>query len=173
MKTGSLDLSEIPPATQAEAEAGILDEIRHWTPERIAQAIATLAGESVIQFIMPMWVDGLSGTNTRYYSLVGEDAAQTSESNAYSPAPYAGTAKKIIFKPIFNNSAVGSATVTLRKNGVDTALTVTVPAGSTTIQSLETDVELAEGDLLTIEVTGISGHDGSMRGKGWIIFEKS
>ncbi len=43
--------SAIPVASQAEAEAGTVTDIRQWTPERIAQAAQALGGGSVDESI--------------------------------------------------------------------------------------------------------------------------
>lgn len=80
-----------------------------------------------------------------------------SESLAQSPMPRAGTIANLFVDPQGSTAPLSSTTFTVRKNGVDTALTVTIGAGSSALQSDTThSVSFAAGDLIDLEVTSDS-----------------
>lgn len=98
---------------------------------------------------------------TNYIGFGAESTTEqsTTESEAQIRSP-AGTAKKLRARA-WGNALNGSTTITLRKNGVDTALTVTIAAGSTVWVTDDTHtVSVAEDDLLDWKVVtgGSSGN---------------
>lgn len=102
----------------------------------------------------------ISFGTTRYIWIWGGNQAPTSAENAtQSVMPRDGSIHRLYMKPI-TNSVNGDTTVLLRKNGADTALTITIPAGSVSIQSdISHVVNFVAGDLLCWAVTtgGTSG----------------
>lgn len=103
---------------------------------------------------------GITFGSTRYIWLWGALLSPTAtESGAQSIMPRNGSTLRLYAKASVN-TLNDSTTVTIRKNGVSTALTVTIPAGSTSLQTnLSNIVSFTAGDLLCIEVIagGTSG----------------
>ena len=81
------------------------------------------------------------------------------------------TIKEIRFHVVLNEQTDVS-TITLRKNGVDTAITVSVPATTTGWFSATGSVDVAENDLISIGAVfgGIPANDFGFRG-GDIVYE--
>jgi hypothetical protein len=71
--------------------------------------------------------------------------------NVTFPWPQDGTLNKMFFRLATNQPATGSLVITLRVNNVDTALVITVPAGSaggSNFSNIVDEVPITEGDLL-------------------------
>jgi len=70
---------------------------------------------------------------------------------------HACTLKKL-YVNVVANSGNGNAIFTVRKNGADTALTLTVGAEQTGVFSVTADVSVSNGDLLALELdqSGVS-----------------
>lgn len=83
--------------------------------------------------------------------LWGDVTVIALESLGQYVAPKAGTISRIKGK-IFANILDDTTTITLRINGVDTALTVTIPAGSTADFTIPGSVAVAEDDLISWRV---------------------
>jgi hypothetical protein len=62
-----------------------------------------------------------------------------------------GVASKLFLNVATNLAAGTTATLTLRKNGVNTALTCTIPVGSSSCSDLVNSVAFVNGDLLSIQ----------------------
>lgn len=97
---------------------------------------------------------GLAGSATNYVGLITVRAAST-ESQAQFPVQFALTVSKVVVNTISPQTATGSLVFTIRKNGVDTALTVTIAAGSVagTYTSTSDIISFAENDNASIKVT--------------------
>jgi hypothetical protein len=92
-----------------------------------------------------------SGTipaSTTHYTCPWKDVTNTTQNQF--PWIEAGTLKNLMYRVSGTQDASGSLVLTLVKNGVDTALTVTVPAGSGvgTYSDTTHTVAIASGDLL-------------------------
>lgn len=105
-----------------------------------------------------------------YYStltgqaLTGQAASTVS---TRSVCPVAGTARSLYVKA-GTNTLNGATVFTVRKNGVDQALTVTVTAGSTAIFSDTTNTfSVAAGDQLEIKADGTASGSGVMTNATW------
>lgn len=84
----------------------------------------------------------------------GYDHTNTSEDAARVYLNLAGTLSKL-YIGVSSNSYTGTATLTLRKNGVDTGLTVSITAGATGyIQDTTNSVTVADGDYITLSLVG-------------------
>ena len=81
------------------------------------------------------------------------------------------TIKEIRFN-VFLYEQNAARTITVRKNGVDTAITVSVPATTTGWFSATGTVDVAENDLISIKAVfgGAAAQDFGFRG-GEIVFE--
>lgn len=91
---------------------------------------------------------GVVGGTTRYLTWGTVAAA---EANAQFPVSRFTRVRRLRVEPT-TNTLNGTCVITIRKEGVATALTVTVPAGSTAVQTLLTGFsEFSEGDNLSIE----------------------
>lgn len=86
--------------------------------------------------------------STTYYSNPGKDTANATGNTI--PWPEAGTLSVLTFRTSGGQPASGTLVITLNVNGSDTALTVTVPAGSgaTTVTDNTNTVAISAGDLL-------------------------
>ena len=60
-----------------------------------------------------------------------------------------GSASKLVFH-VSSALSGATATLTVRKNGVDTALTCQIPDGSSSCTNLGSSVTFADGDLLSL-----------------------
>jgi hypothetical protein len=60
-----------------------------------------------------------------------------------------GTASKLVVSLSTAESSTQTATIVVRKNGVDTALTCTVPNSQSTCMDLVNQIPFADGDLLS------------------------
>ncbi|MGH7287451.1 MAG: hypothetical protein ACREI8_05465, partial [Myxococcota bacterium] len=105
----------------------------------------------------PAGADGTSG------SLLGGNYPNTADDNFLSPfnpstgseentnlPVTSGTARKLIVNVGSALGAGSSVTLTLRQNGVDSALACTVAAGESSCTNLVDSVIFADGDLLSV-----------------------
>lgn len=71
------------------------------------------------------------------------------------PLPVAGTAKNFFFTTTTAQSGTGSLVLTIRKNGADTSIVITIAAGSAAGQFSDTTntESFAAGDTLSVKVT--------------------
>lgn len=92
--------------------------------------------------------DGL----TRY---LGGAYMSAAESDCYVPLPYACVVKNL--KCQASGGGAGNRVYTLRKNGVDTAITATSSGGTLTASNTANFVSFAAGDLLSLKLTTNGG----------------
>lgn len=79
--------------------------------------------------VIPTFLNGATvPASTTHYTCPFKDTTNTTQNNF--PWPEAGTLKNLSFRVSLTQPASGSLVLTLMVNNVDTALTVTVPAGS-------------------------------------------
>lgn len=113
--------------------------------------------------IGPAGADGASGSivggnyanqgNNRF--LVPWDTTSLgSEANASVPVP-SGTALRLVVDLTAAPGTGDSATIMIRKNGVDTSLACTVSGTATTCEDMDGDVAFSTGDLLSIRYTEV------------------
>lgn len=101
--------------------------------------------------------NSISGTTTTRYLSPGYDSSMAPTTPVQFAVPCAGTISRLYIK---HNAAGGNSNpvvYTVRKNGVATALTVSVNADSTTVTADTTNsFTVAAGDVIGIEVTKAS-----------------
>jgi hypothetical protein len=99
-------------------------------------------------------VVGAATPVTRFFAFLSL-AANTAENQRQIPVPYAVTFKNFFcfFGVGASQPATGSLVLTIRKNGVDTAITITIPAGSSigTYSDTTNSESFAAGDLISVK----------------------
>lgn len=101
----------------------------------------------------------ITASNGQFYPLAHAVwvATNSTEATVQKYMTYAGTWSGLSVY-VRGANATGSTTLTVRKNGVDTGLTVTIPQNSTGFfQDLSNTVHVDAGDLMSIGVTTASG----------------
>jgi len=124
--------------TGAPANAGA----SHWTLE----FIPTTAGETIFMSNL----EGGNITSGRYSTLIGGKGVTTSEYGAEVLFPCSGTLKYFYGELEVAPGAGCTRTLTIRKNGVATALAITFGAADTTKNNVADTVAVAAGDRATI-----------------------
>lgn len=91
---------------------------------------------------------------TSFFFLSGSTIGSTTESNRFIYMPKAGTFKNLYIYTVTSQPATGSCVITVRINGVDSALTLTIAAGSApgVFSNLINSVTYAAGDRVTLKV---------------------
>jgi hypothetical protein len=89
-----------------------------------------------------------------YFSVGGGQSANAaSETQSKTVVPFAGKFKLFYARSVLGALGVGqTCTVTLRKNGVDTALVLAMVAGDTDKNDIVTEVSFAAGDEVSLRV---------------------
>lgn len=101
--------------------------------------------------VLPFGYSGSVGFNTTGYLGPGADDVLFGEAGGRALMPRAGVLRSLrVF--LDANTLNGNAVVTVRVNGVDTALQVTLPAGVTEGQDLDDQVAVAAADRVTVEI---------------------
>ena len=99
-------------------------------------------------------VIGAATPVTRFFAFLGL-TANTAENQRQIPVPYAVTFKNFFcfFGVGASQPVSGSLVLTIRKNGVDTAITITIPAGSSigTYSDTTNSESFAAGDLISVK----------------------
>ena len=99
-------------------------------------------------------VIGAATPVTSFFAFLGL-TANTAENQRQIPVPYAVTFKNFFcfFGVGASQPASGSLVLTIRKNGVDTAITITIPAGSSigTYSDTTNSESFAAGDLISVK----------------------
>jgi len=111
----------------------------------------------------PVGPEGPAGTDGTSGSLLGGNYPNTADDNFLSPfnpstgseentnlPVSSGSASKLIVNVGSTLGAGSSVALTLRRNGIDTALSCTVAEGESTCTNLVDSVAFADGDLLSI-----------------------
>ncbi|HVT58218.1 MAG TPA: LamG-like jellyroll fold domain-containing protein [Thermoanaerobaculia bacterium] len=88
-------------------------------------------------------------TATGSFLMPWSDTTSAIEANASVPLP-SGTASKLVVSLTTEPGAGGSATITIRKNGVDTALRCTISGIANTCSDTADSVTFSDGDLLSV-----------------------
>ncbi len=96
-----------------------------------------------------------------YFAANGSDI-ESIENYVQFPLPRDGMVRSFTIK-ITSNSLDGHATLTLRINGADTGIWITVPAGATGVYSNGNTAEAMAGDLFSIEVDTTAAGSGELQ----------
>lgn len=100
----------------------------------------------------------IPATNTEYMLISGNEANPNGENRNQTPMPKAGKVTGFRVESIRNTiSGNPSVTVTIRKNGIDTALTLQFSSLQTAIKEIFSDVTFVKDDLIGIEIIGGAG----------------
>jgi hypothetical protein len=97
----------------------------------------------------------LTVATDKFNVLYGAGSAWGTAATTQSVMPVAGTLKN--FKILFDTTNTGARTFAVYKNGVDTALTITIAAGAVSGSDLTHSVAFARGDTISIHATGGDG----------------
>jgi hypothetical protein len=101
----------------------------------------------------------LNAAQSLYTSLVGGAALSLgNEPSRYIPMVQACALSRLYVRTTGTQPSTGSAVITLRKNGADTALAVTIAASSAagTYTNTATSISFADGDLTSLKLTNNS-----------------
>lgn len=102
------------------------------------------------QVIVSGYLNNPSNVGIEYNHVNGGYIWQTPEDDSYQIIPTSGTFKKLSVKMNGSPNAGKSYTFTLRVNGADSILTVTISDAETT-ESFEADVVVSSGDRVTMK----------------------
>jgi hypothetical protein len=96
---------------------------------------------------------------TRFSGPFRSPSADTTEANVVFTCPRAGTLRDLLVRTSGTQDSGGSCVVTIRKNGVDTGLSVTITAGAVAgvFSNTGTTVSFAAGDTLTFGIVNNGG----------------
>ncbi len=117
--------------------------------DRMQEEINEAAAKSG-KVVFGMMLQGALGNVVSWYHVQGPYAF-SSEAEVQTPL-CAGTLKKFVINVIANPYTEGSVVITIRKNGADTALTLTVGFGDTGIYTIASDVAVADNDLIAVKI---------------------
>lgn len=101
-------------------------------------------------------------TGNNLFLIPWGNTSSATEDNANIPLP-SGTASKLVVSRVVAPGAGHSITVTIRKNGVNTALTCTISGTATTCTDTADSVTFSDGDLLSILHTETSAASSRIR----------
>lgn len=102
-------------------------------------------------------LSGVAQGSTVYFRVIGAGGNSSTETDVEFLTPDTGKALKLVIETSQNDSG---CTVTLRKNGADTSLSVSQGAGVTGEASTTGEVSFTEGDEISIELTVSGGSVG-------------
>lgn len=89
---------------------------------------------------------------TTHYAIGGDTSQDVVEERREVTMRYAGTARNMAIRVATNTIATSPIVITLRKNGEDTALSVSIDAGATgLLTNLDDSVSFVEGDVLNYQ----------------------
>jgi hypothetical protein len=95
-----------------------------------------------------------TGGQTQFFSIMGGVAGNVTESNRQIPMPTAGTLKNLYVRNTTVQPVTGTFVITLRKNGVSTAITVTfsnADGANVTKSDTTNSVSVVAGDLISLQ----------------------
>lgn len=103
-------------------------------------------------------------STTRYFSLLGDRTASATTTEATWQTVWRGAGQLSFFQLVIKLNSRPSATeFTVRINGADTPLTISVPGGATGLfEDTANAVAIADGDLVTVRATTGTGGSGSI-----------
>jgi hypothetical protein len=143
------------------------------TPSGAAQSCYTkwsseFHSDNPAESLLPICAYGgaVDGPGTYYCPIYsGANNNRDAENKVWSVCPTAGTIKNLGWKVLDHTSFGSTYTITLRKNGVDTALTITFVSDNTAkyTEDLVHSVAVAAGDILDLKVV-IVGAGGTQVG---------
>ena len=124
------------------------------TARTAAELRSDLGIVDTVSFCIDTNGDTVTAATTTYYNpYAGQVTDNTTETNRQAVIPFSGTLKNLFVQTTTTQSATGSLVFTIRKNGADTSVTLTVPAGGAAAvrSDLVNSVSVAAGDLISIK----------------------
>jgi hypothetical protein len=122
--------------------------------------------------------DTISIESTRYatfidLALAASDTFSATESARQMIIPRAGTLKNLYVKTLATQASDAGLVLTVRVNGVDTGITITVAASAAAGVFSDTThtAVVAAGDLLSLAATNLSGDTAATVGQWVIVLE--
>lgn len=112
-----------------------------------------------------------AGASQTFYMAPGYAGYNATENNVKTPLPAQGTLRALYVQTSSAQGAAGTQVYTLRKNGADTALTLTVGAGAAagTFSDVTHSVAVAAGDLLSVKVVNNDGSNNGATTASWSV----
>jgi hypothetical protein len=107
-------------------------------------------------FSINYFADTAAAGVNRYLALCAATLPDSGTENQRDfPLPFSGTAKNYYFITSTTQSGTGSLVLTIRKNGADTSIVITIAAGSAagTFSNTSDTVSFTAGDTLAVKVT--------------------
>ena len=132
--------------TELNYLSGVTSNIQTQLNSKIASSV------SFINSIIAQALTGAATPTTRYHSVSGTISSLTNPFQI--PVPTACTFSNFYFRTYSAQPGTGSLVLTLQKNGVDSALTITIAAGSAAGSFSDTtnSVTFAAGDTWQIKI---------------------
>jgi len=143
-KQGTLTLTTTGTSGAATLGSGILN---------IPQYAAANSGTSFITGVTGLTT--VAASTTLYTNFLGTSFVAIANENARQLImPQDCTLSRLYFRTLNTQSATGSLVITVRKNAVDTALVITIPAGSVanTFSNTTNSISFSAGDFSSVKV---------------------
>jgi len=125
---------------------------------------------SLVKTVFPIATEISMIANSTIYNWMNFAGTEGTESNAQFPMPIAGTFKNFYLHQFDTLAGTGGQTIiyTIRKNGVDTSVTVTATVGGTAglLSDTTHSFTIAAGDLISLKIVsgGITNNTGRISG---------
>lgn len=115
-------------------------------------------------------VDNIALSTTSYWALIGGQITDnTTESNRIVYLPFKGEFKNLYIRTYGSQSATGSLVITLRVNSVDTAITVTIAAGSVAGSYSDTANTATNTQGQSVSLKAVNNATANSATCGWMI----
>jgi hypothetical protein len=126
-------------------------------------------GRLLLSFAIVATDSSSTGAAATQFACPGANTQNATEANRQAVMPLAYTFSQLHVQTGAAQPATGTHTITLRKNGVDTALQVVVPAGAAAglFSNTSQVATYAAGDLLSLELVNSSATESAGVLIGW------
>lgn len=161
----------IPYQTAANTTAllanGSAGQVLQSNGTTLAPSWVTASGSdlgSIFSVVPPGGIQVSAATNYIGLIFVGSPSNTGTEANRQVMMPVAGTLQKLYIRTTTTQDATTPCVITVRVNGVNTAITITISAGqtATTLSDLTHTASVNAGDLVSISVAQPSGLSGTI-----------
>ena len=116
----------------------------------------------------------VTASSTQYHTFAGLDSLfNADESSRQMLVPVAGTLSKFYVRTNGSQYIDGSLILTVRVNGVDTGITITIPAGATmaTFSDTTHTAAVVAGDLISIKGVNAASEDSATLSQWSIVLQ--
>jgi hypothetical protein len=151
--TDGITMSTARLLGRTTAGTGAIEEITVGAGLNLTSGSLTATGSGA-SIITTSFSGGLQvPASTTTFNAIGAITLNGTEANRKFVIPFAGTISRLFLVTTTTQSGTGSLVVTVRNNGVDTALTLTVGAGAVaaTFSDVSNSFSVAAGDLLSFK----------------------